>query len=252
MRRLEEKVAVIAGGAGGIGSACSLRLAAEGARVVVGDLHEDEAKSVASAIELAGGVAIGMALDLSSESSINDCFSAVMEQFGRVDFLHCNGADIEALSLDKDALDVDISVWERTLSVNLTGYLHCVRASVPLMLKRGGGAIVFTGSGAAWTPEDSRAAYGVSKAGLGGLMRHIALRWGKDGIRANIVAPGMILTPATLKLDQDLLDGLLSKTPAARHGRPEDIAAMVAMLLSSDGEWITGQTISVCGGLSMR
>lgn len=252
MRRLEGKVAVMAGGAGGIGSACSLRLAAEGARVVVGDVRQEAAEAVVDEIERAGGQAIAQAVDLAERESISALFAAATQHYGQVDLLHCNGADTQALALDKDAIDVDFSIWEHTLRVNLTGYLHCTRAAIPLMLQQGGGAIVFTGSGAAWTPEDCRVSYSVSKAGLGGLMRHVALRWGKHNIRANIIAPGMVLTPATLRLDQELLDGLLAKTPAARHGTPEDIAAMLAMLFSSDAEWVTGQTLSVCGGMSMR
>jgi len=252
MKRLEGKVAVMAGGAGGIGTACSKRLAQEGASVVVGDLDGAAAEAVAAGIVRAGGRAIGCRLDLADAASVAALFDRAVAAYGGVDTLHCNGAAIADIASDLDALEVDLGLWDRTLAVNLTGYLLCTRAALPLMLDRGGGAIVYTSSGAGITGENVRVAYGVSKAGVNALARHVALRWGKQGIRANCVSPGLVLTPPARTNAADRLDLLLSMTASPRLGEPEDIAAMVAMLVSSDGEWINGQTYVVDGGMLMR
>ncbi|WP_157215119.1 SDR family NAD(P)-dependent oxidoreductase [Flavisphingomonas formosensis] len=252
MKRLEGKVAVMAGGAGGIGTGCSKRLAQEGARVVVGDLDGAAAEAVAAQIAEAGGQAIGVALDLADPASVAALFDRAVATYGGVDAVHCNGAAIADIASDLDALEVDLALWDHTLAVNLTGYLLCTRAAVPLMLERGGGAIVYTSSGAGISGEKTRVAYGVSKAGVNALARHVALRWGKQGIRANCVSPGLVLTPAARANAADRLDLLLSLTSSPRLGEPEDIAAMVAMLVSPDGEWINGQTYVVDGGMLMR
>lgn len=252
MKRLEGKVAVMAGGAGGIGTACSKRLAQEGASVVVGDLDGAAAEAVAAQIVEAGGNAVGLRLDLADAASIAALFERAVETYGGLDAMHCNGAAIADIGADLDALEVDLALWDNTLAVNLTGYFLCTRAALPLMLKRGGGSIVYTSSGAGITGENTRVAYGVSKAGVNALARHVALRWGKSGIRANCVSPGLVLTPPARANAADRLDLLLSMTSSTRLGEPEDIAAMVAMLLSSDGEWINGQTYVVDGGMLMR
>jgi len=252
MNRLEGKVAVMAGGAGGIGTGCSKRLAQEGASVIVGDLDGAAAEAVAAQIVKAGGKAIGVALDLADPASITALFDRAVTTYGGVDAVHCNGAAIADIASDLDALEVDLGLWDHTLAVNLTGYLLCTRAAVPLMLKRGGGAIVYTSSGAGISGENTRVAYGVSKAGVNALARHVALRWGKQGIRANCVSPGLVLTPPARANAADRLDLLLSLTSSPRLGEPEDIAAMVAMLVSPDGEWINGQTYVVDGGMLMR
>ena len=187
LRRLAGKVAVIAGGAGDIGTATSRRLAAEGASVMVGDLNLDAAASVAQAINDAGGSATSCCVDLGNLESISQLFNNAVSSFGGVDLLHCNAATTGGTPGDCDALDVSVGTWNAVLNVNLTGYFHCTRAALPLMLARGGGAIIYTSSGAAFSGEATRVAYGVSKAGLHALARHVALRWGKHASRANAV-----------------------------------------------------------------
>ena len=148
---------------------------------------------------------------------------------------------------DLGALDIDIEAWELTLRTNLTGHLACVRRALPAMIEAGDGAIVLTSSGAAHTAETIRLAYAVSKAGINQLVRHLAHTWGKQGIRANAVAPGPVLPD-----DFPNMDDYKAAMRSHRVGHGKDIAAMVAMLLSDDGEWINGQIISVDGGMSMR
>lgn len=250
--RLAGKVAIVAGGAGGIGTACSRRLAREGAAVMVGDIAAEEAAGVAAAIRAAGGRAVSCRLDLTDPASVKAMFDATVTEFGGLDLIHCNGALTAGIGDDLDAVEVGLDKWDDTLAVNLTGYFHCTRHAIPLMLERGGGAIVYTTSGAGITGEDTRVAYGVSKAGVNALMRHVALRWGKDGIRSNAVSPGLVLTPTSRREAADRLDMLLQATKSTRLGEPEDIAGVVAMLMSADGEWINGQIYVVDGGMMMR
>ncbi len=246
------KVAIIMGG-GGIGGATARRLAASGVAVVIGDLDGANAESIASAIVAQGGRAFGQPCDISNEAEVNALVEAAAARYGGVDMMHVNAADLHVIFRDSNAVDVDLEVFDRTLAVNLRGHLLCTRAAIPRMLERGGGAIVYTSSGAAFIGEAERPSYAMAKAGIHALMRHVASRWGKAGIRANVVAPGFVLTENNLKTMPEQLKVLaLGKTRSTRTGKPEDIAAMACLLLSDDGEWINGQVISVDGGATMR
>jgi NAD(P)-dependent dehydrogenase (short-subunit alcohol dehydrogenase family) len=241
MRGLKDKVAVVAGGAGGIGTATSVRLGEEGVSVVVGDLNHDAALDVARQITDAGGRAVGVAL--------------AVDTFGGLDILHANAADLSAgtLARDSNALDVPLDAFDRTIAVNLRGHLLCTRAAIPEILKRGGGALVYTSSGAAFMGEPERPSYAMSKSGLNAMVRHVASKWGRKHIRANAVAPGLVLTDGPRSvLSEEFMKMALRGTRSWRLGEPEDIAAMVAFLASSDGEWINGQVLSVDGGASLR
>ena len=161
--------------------------------------------------------------------------------------------DLSLCAADSDAVDVALDIFDQTIAINLRGHLLCTRHAVPEILKRGGGAIVYTSSGAAFVGEPQRLSYAVSKAGINALMRHVASRWGQAGIRANAIAPGFVLTDgARASVDDEAQATMLKMGRSPRLGLPEDIAAMVAMLMSDDGEWINGQVISVDGGITMR
>ena len=253
MHRLSGKVLIVVGGASGIGAATAQRLAQEEATVLVADLDGAAADRVAAAIIQSGGCASGIACDISDEASVRALIEAAVQRFGGFDGIHVNAADMKTLLSDTDAVDVPLEVFDRTLSVNLRGHLLCTRYAIPELLKRGGGAIVYTSSGAAYAGEPTRVSYAVSKSGLHALMRHVASRWGKEGIRANAVAPGLVITEQLrAHFPQDLADAVLKDTRSPRLGKSEDIAAMVAMLMSDDGAWITGQVISVDGGSTLR
>ena len=142
---------------------------------------------------------------------------------------------------------------DMTLEINLKGMARATRHALPRLLRRGGGAMIYSSSAAATMGDVERPCYAMAKAGIGALVRHVANRWGREGVRANAILPGYIMTPAILQtLPETMAEDMRRKTPAPRLGRGEDIAAMVAMLSSGDGEWINGQTISVDGGLTMR
>jgi NAD(P)-dependent dehydrogenase (short-subunit alcohol dehydrogenase family) len=253
MRGLDGKVAVIAGGAGGIGTATSVRLGEEGARVVVGDLDENAAVDVAAQITSVGGEAIGVQFDVSDDDSVGALIGAAVDAFGGVDLVHANAADLSIVMSDTNALDIDLDIWDRTLHVNLRGFLLCTRHAIPQFLERGGGAIVYTSSAASFVGEPERPAYASAKSGVNALMRHVASKYGKKHIRANAIAPGLVVSDRMREvMPQAMLDGTLKGTRSWRLGHPTDIAAMVAFLLSDDGEWINGQVISVDGGVTLR
>ncbi len=255
MRGLKDRVVLVVGGAGGIGTATCVRLAQEGARVVVADLNGSAAASVATEIRAGGGTAESTTVDLKEEESVAAAVNFTVERFGGLDALHANGADTspETVGQDSDVESVPLDVFDRTIAANLRGHLLCARHAIPRLLERDGGALVFTSSAAAFVGESERPSYAISKSGLGGLIRHIASRWGKLGIRANGVAPGVVLTEAVRSaLDPAFRDLTLAATRSARLGKPEDVAAMVAFLASEDGSWINGQIISVDGGWVLR
>lgn len=253
MRGLKGKVAVIAGGATGIGAATAVRLADEGAAVIVGDINAKDAESVAARISAAGGRALAVQFDIADDASVRNLVGTAVETYGGLDLIHVNAADLSLCARDTDAVDVSLEIFDRTIAVDLRGHLLCTRHAVPALLKRGGGAIVYTSSGAAFVGEAERVSYAVAKAGINALMRHVASRWGKLGIRANAIAPGFVLTEGAMaQVPEDIRTALLAAGRSPRLGKAEDIAAMVAMLMSDDGEWINGQVVSVDGGITMR
>ena len=256
MRGLSEKVGVVVGGAGGIGTASCLRLADEGCAVAVGDINGEAAQEVAERIRARGGRAISCQTDISEEDGVRDLISRAVAEFGGLDVLHANAADLspENIGRDSAAVDIQLEVFDRTIHVNARGHLLCARHAIPELLKRGGGSVIFTSSGSSFTSEAQRVAYAMAKAGVNALVRHIANRWGKEGIRANAIAPGLVRTEKNFEIleGQGVLAAVLSSMRSPRVGQPADIGAMVAFLASDDGEWITGQVIAVDGGSTTR
>ena len=253
MRGLKGKVAVIAGGATGIGAATATRLAEEGVSVVIGDVNIDAAKALAEKIRAGGGTATALEFDVSDDASVKHLVDTAVETYGGIDCMHANAADLSLCLSDSDAVEIALDIWDQTMSVNLRGHLLCTRRALPALLKRGGGAMIHTSSGAAYVGEPVRVAYAVSKSGINALMRHVASRWGKDGIRSNAIAPGLIMTDNALaNMPKEAQDQILAMGRSSRLGRPADIASTVAMLMSDDGDWINGQVISVDGGITMR
>jgi NAD(P)-dependent dehydrogenase (short-subunit alcohol dehydrogenase family) len=252
MRGLEDKVVVVAGG-GAIGSATVHRLADAGARVLVGDLNGEHAEALAEAVREAGGQCIGRQFDIADEGSVKALVDAAIDEYGGIDAMHVNAADLQIVHQDSDVLSEPLAVFDQTLRVSLRGHFLCTRAVIPELLRRGGGAIVYTSSDAAAVGEPVRPAYAVAKAGVEALMRHVASGWGKERIRANAVAPGLVITPVMAQgLPEQARKQALKATRSVRLGKPEDIASMVAFLVSDEAEWINGQVISVDGGTLLR
>jgi NAD(P)-dependent dehydrogenase (short-subunit alcohol dehydrogenase family) len=253
MRGLRGKTVLVAGGAGKIGSAISLRLAEEGAHVVVGSLHGENALTVAEHIRATGGSAVGTALDIGDEDAVAAALDVVEAEFGGLDGVNVNGADMSLVLEDTDAATIALEVFDRTIRTNLRGCLLVTQQVLPKLLARGGGAIVYTSSQSAFLGEPSRPAYAMAKSGLHALVRHVASRWGRENVRANAVAPGATLSERDLAMiPPDYLEQLQMAARSPRLGRPDDTAALIALLLSEDGEWVNGQVISVDGGTTIR
>ena len=245
---------LVCGGATGIGAETVRRLVSEGARVAVGDINLEGARRVADGLagEHSGaGDVTAWHYNQADESSINALVDKATAHFGRLDGLFANVADIGAVVEETDLLSNAISLWRRTLDVNLIGTAALLKAALPTMLDQGGGAMVLTSSDAHIVGEGERPAYAASKAGVNTLSRHIATKWGNKGVRCNVVSPGFILTEQLdQNMPQEMKDMMLKGVRSTRHGRAQDIAGAVAFLLSSEAEWVNGQVWRVNGGVS--
>jgi 2-hydroxycyclohexanecarboxyl-CoA dehydrogenase len=247
--RLEGKVALVTGGASGIGAATARRLAAEGARVAIADLDEEGSRGVAAEID---GVAVAM--DVSDVASVQAGVGAAVEVLGPVDVLVNNaGTDRFAFFVNTDP-----ELWDFVLGVNLRGTIAVTHAVLPSMQERGGGAIVNVASEAGRVGSAGSAVYSAAKAGVIGFTRTIARESARFKVRVNAVAPGPIDTPLLNaaaeiygELGERLRQGMIDSTALRRIGRPEEVAATIAYLASDDASYVTGQTVNVSGGLSM-
>lgn len=251
MRGLKDKVGVVAGGGRGIGAATARRLAEEGAAVVIGDITEAWAKETAEAICAAGGRAIGVYLDGTKAGSQAAIVQAALDEFGGLDFYHSNLAG--GTEGDIDALNCPEEVLDRSFAINTKSHMFATQAALPVMLERGGGAMIYTSSGAAIGGNAFQVAYPMTKNAIHALVRHVATKYGKKGIRSNGICPGVVLTEAVKQhLTDDYVAGALKTVPHTRLGEPEDIAAAVAFLASDDGAWVNGQVWHVNGGMIKR
>jgi NAD(P)-dependent dehydrogenase (short-subunit alcohol dehydrogenase family) len=251
--RLRGKVIVVAG-AGGIGSGLARRYAAEGAAVVLGDIDGTAAGVVAAEIAAAGDTAVGIELDGADDASIKSAVELATAQFGGLDGFHANFACFRDGESGQDALGLPLEIYDEVMRVNARGFLLCTRHAVPVMIARGGGSMVYTSSGAAHMGDVVRVAYAMSKTAVHALMRHVARRFGADGVRANVIAPGVISHPRfeAVVSPEMVVKFKQSLAIKSRLGTPTDIAALGALLMSDEGSYITGQVISVDGGNSMR
>ena len=251
-RKLEGKVILVAG-AGGIGGGLAERYAAEGARVVLGDINKAAADRVAAKISAAGHEAIAIALDGADEASAAAAVATCRDAFGGLDGLHANFANFADSPGERGILELPLEVFDETQRINVRGFYLCTRAALPLILEQGSGSILYTSSIAAYHAGPSQVAYAVSKAAGHALMRHVASRYGPQGIRANSIAPGFIIHEGLGELDPQLLEwGKAGAAIKSRLGQTDDIAAMSALLMSDQGSYITGQVICIDGGTTMR
>ena len=253
MKRLQDRVILVAG-AGAIGSELARRYASEGASVVLGDIDVSSAKAVANAIIHEGASAVAVHLDGADEQSIEAAVGLCRERFGGLDGLHVNFADFEDNVADIGVLELSLEKFDRLMQVNLRGHFLCTRYALPEIIARGGGAIVYTSSIAAYIAGRQRVGYAMAKSAVLALMRHVAARHGPDGVRANAIAPGFIMRPEqedvfTPEVIERATGMAMIKS---RIGEPSDIASLSALLMSDEGSYITGQSIAVDGGVTFR
>jgi NAD(P)-dependent dehydrogenase (short-subunit alcohol dehydrogenase family) len=250
--RLRDKVAIVTGAASGIGAETAVRLAAEGAATVVADINLAGAQKLVERITAAGNVAAAAQVDLGDERSITAMIAFAVERFGGLDILDNNAADTKLSSTrDVGVEKTDVEVWDALMRINLRGTMLACKAAIPRMRTRGGGSIINMSSGSGLTGALAPTAYGVSKAAIISLTQYVATQHGKEGIRCNAIAPGLIVTPSTASsyATGPFGEMMLRHHLTPRLGRPEDIASMVVFLASDESQFVTGQVISVDGGL---
>lgn len=241
--RLRDKVAIVTGGASGIGKGICAALAREGARVAVADI--DVQKADALAAELAArGEAISVRTDVTSSSSANDMARKVNERFGRIDIL-VNNVGVRIVKPFLDHTDED---WNIMLATNLTGPFLCARAVVPYMHRRGSGRIINTASIASFVGRPNRVAYVSAKSGLLGMTRAMAIDLRGSGITVNALAPGSINSPMNASQAEEQDNDWGKETPVGRWGTPDDVANAAVFLALDESGYITGAEIKVDGG----
>ena len=244
--RLEGKVVLISGGASGIGEAHARVFAAEGAKVLIGDIQEKMGKDVADSIGItnSGGQAAFTALDVSSEASWNDAVKKAVNLYGKLTTLINNAG----IGMAGGVTTESQASWDKTIAVNQMGVWYGMKTVIPEMLKAGGGAIVNVSSVYGIIGSPGMLSYHASKGAVRLMSKAAALEYATQGIRINSIHPGIIATPLAKSMPQAFLDDLVSKTPIGRLGKPEDIARGSLYLCSDEASFVTGAELVVDGG----
>jgi NAD(P)-dependent dehydrogenase (short-subunit alcohol dehydrogenase family) len=245
---VEGKVALVTGGASGIGRATALTFAREGAKLVVADMNADGGHQTVHMITENGGEAIFVRTDVSQAVEVQALISKAVETYGRLDCAHNNAG----ISGGGRALTAEYAedTWQQVLAVNLTGVWLCMKYEIPQMLHQGGGAIVNTASAAGLVGSRGISAYVASKHGVVGLTKTAALEYAQQGIRVNCVCPGVIQTPMTERaLSDPIMQAQITARPIGRVGAPEEVAEAVVWLCSDAASFVTGHAMSIDGGL---
>jgi 2-hydroxycyclohexanecarboxyl-CoA dehydrogenase len=247
MGKLEGKIAIVTGAGQGIGRGIAEKLAAEGATAAVTDVNETTAKETADAI---GGDAVGIRADVTSRESVEAMVAQVHRQLGRIDVLVNNaGWDKASPFVDSDPAD-----WDRVIAINLYGVLHTCKAVLPIMAKQGHGSVVNLASDAGRVGSSGEAVYSAAKGGVVAFTKAIAREMARHQVNANAVCPGPTDTALFASMGGDnpkLREALTKAIPLRRLAQPADLANVVAFLASDEASYVTGQTVSVSGGLTM-
>ncbi|MCY3018257.1 MAG: 3-oxoacyl-[acyl-carrier-protein] reductase [Planctomycetota bacterium] len=241
------KVALITGGAQGIGRTIGERLHKNGAQLAIVDINADAAKATAAELSASGARCVGYACNVAQSAEVDAMVDAVLKDFGKLDIL------INNAGITRDGLLVRMTdeAWNAVISINLTGAFYVLRAVARPMMKARSGAIVNIASVVALIGNPGQANYCAAKAGLIGLTKSAARELASRGVRVNAVAPGYIETAMTAKLNEEQRKAMLSTVPLGRAGTTQDVAGVVSFLASEEASYLTGQVISICGGMAM-
>ncbi len=240
------RLALISGASRGIGAAIARRLSKDGFAVAIGYLNSEErAEKLAEEIRESGGTAQAYQLDINDTDSIEKAIKSVERDFGKIDVLVNNAGIAEQILFT----DISDESWKRMTDTNLGGAFKLTRAVLPAMIGRKSGKIINIASIWGETGGSCEVHYSAAKAGIIGMTKALAKELGPSGINVNCVSPGVILTDMTAQFDSETMEGLKDETPLGRIGTPEDIAAAVSFLASGDADFITGQNLSVNGGM---
>ena len=237
------KVAVITGGASGIGLATARKLLSEGAKVVLVDWNED----VSEIAKTLNNDALGIRCDVSSDTDVQKCVNEVIEKFGHIDLLVANAGIGGG---PNKAHEVSVDEWNKVIGVNQTGIFLMNKYVISEMLKNGGGAIVNTSSMYGLVGTTMSFAYSASKGAINQMTRSLALTYARDNIRVNAVAPGYVDTPILAEVPKDMKDAMANQLPVGRLGKDTEIANLICYLLSDDATFITGAIVPIDGGFT--
>ncbi|CAN5592624.1 SDR family oxidoreductase [soil metagenome] len=248
---LAGRVAVVTGGASGIGRATVEQLASQGAAVVVADVDEAGGATVVDAVGSAGGDARFVRTDVTDPGAVAAMVAVAVDGYGRLDIAFNNAGTSGSYA---PVADAELAAWERTLALNLTGVFLCLRAEIPAMVSSGGGAIVNTSSAAGQMGFAGLSAYVASKHGVVGLTKSAALENARTGVRVNAVLPGTVRTPMLEGFagSDDALEAMGRTSPMGRLAEPAEIAAAVVWLCSDAASYVTGHAFAVDGGSLAR
>jgi NAD(P)-dependent dehydrogenase (short-subunit alcohol dehydrogenase family) len=248
VHRFDGRVALVTGGASGIGLATAVRLAEEGAKVALVDRDRQAIDDNVTALQDVGKSVRGWAADVTDEPALQAIVAEVEAEFGTVDTLCAAAGILEVASIVEQSLDL----WDRTLETNLKGQLLTLRSVLPAMKRRGLGSIVMVSSVSALVGDHDVSAYSASKAGVASLAKQVAAEYAGSGVRCNVVLPGWIGTPfndVAFESAAERADEVARTVPVGREGTPEEVAALIAFLCSDEASYITGSSVLIDGGL---
>ena len=242
---LRSRVAFVTGGGSGIGAATSLMFASQGVKVAVVDVNHEDAEGISQRIERLGGEAIAIAADISKPEQVQSAVLKTVDKFHRLD-IAVNNAGISGDQAETSDLAVDS--WRRVNSINLDGVFYCMKYEIPEMLKNGGGSIINISSILGQVGFARASAYVAAKHGVVGLTQAAAIEYGPRKIRVNAVGPGFIRTPILSGLSEEMLKSMAQLHALKRIGEPDEVAALITFLASSEASFITGSYYAVDGG----
>ena len=250
-RTFSGKVAIVTGAAQGIGESVARRLAAGGAKVLIVDCNVSEAEAVAAKINEAGDEARCAGADVTRPDEINAFVQQAVDAWGRMDILVNNASNVASIGADDaDVVSTSMETWDAVYACNLRGPAAACKYAIPHMIAGAGGAIVNIASVQGLAGDVARCAYGASKAGLIMLSKYIATSHGRQGVRCNSVSPGLVMSKSAHESPQDYLELVSRHMPLNFKGQPGDLAEVICFLVSDAARYLTGQNITVDGGLT--